>query len=520
MGVVLAACGGSTSSSSNNNSTTPVYGGSLTVLEDGSFAGGYASGLDPATNTTGGANITEQQAIFGGLFLIEANPDGSNAHIQPNQAQSYSMSADGKTLTIKLRPGIKFSDGTALDAAAVKFNIDRDDASTCSCKPTWVLAKTGVQVVDPLTVQINFAQPNTSIINAWPGSNVNWMISPTAVKNTPEDTLKVTPIGAGPFTVASDQLSSVLVAKKNPTYFKAPAPYLDQLTFKTIGGDQPAYTAIQAGQADAYEGMSTTPLIAQAQKDSHLQVASQPATSPYVIQLNTSIAPFNNLTAREAIYYATDFDSISKGLFQNEYPVSEYFVGPGGLFYHQTVPGYRTYDLAKAKALVQQLGGLTVNMGTLSAYVATKVMEALQTQWEQAGIKVTTEDYQLSPLITAFMGGKWQAMLQTAGAWDPAAGVGPAFRFTSASPFTGVKDPKLDALFTQAGALSDPTSRDTLYQQIGKYISDNAYAPFGLAFAPANIAVAGVHGDGLTTKIPALLVNSGVIWDTVWRAKS
>jgi peptide/nickel transport system substrate-binding protein len=64
----------------------------------------------------------------------------------------------------------------------------------------------------------------------------------------------------------------------------------------------------------------------------------------------------------------------------------------------------------------------------------------------------------------------------------------------------------------------DQDRRAQLYAQAGKYISDNAYAPFGLAFAPANLATKGVYGPGLTTKIPPLVVNSGVIWDEVWRA--
>ncbi len=82
-----------------------------------------------------------------------------------------------------------------------------------------------------------------------------------------------------------------------------------------------------------------------------------PSTSPYVIQLNTAIAPFNNLNAREAVYYATDVNLIDQRLFGNLHPVTEGFTAPNGLFYEQNVPGYRTYDLAKAKAAVQAAGG-------------------------------------------------------------------------------------------------------------------------------------------------------------------
>ncbi|HEX6467559.1 MAG TPA: ABC transporter substrate-binding protein [Streptosporangiaceae bacterium] len=525
MAALMAALLGAVACSQQGSSTgaspaggSPQRGGQVTVLEDAAFAGGWPTGLDPATNATGGANLSQMQAIYGGLFLLTANPDGSGAKITPNQAQSYEIADGGKTLRIKLRPGLKFSDGTPFDAKAVVTNFKRDMTSTCTCKPIWILAKDGIAQEGDDTVVLRFAQPTGAAIDNFPIANVNWIVSPTALQQMGEDKFRVNPVGAGPFKVVSNRLSSELVLQRNPNYFKPGLPYLDRLTFKSIGGDQAAYQALLAGQAQAYEGLTTVPLLDQATKNDRLTVTSQPPTSPYVIQLNTSIPPFNNEKAREAIYYATDFDAIAKGLFKGKYPVSQSFTAPGGLFYHQQVPGYRTYDLAKAKQLVQEIGGINITLGTLGAYVARQVNTALQTQWRQAGINVKIEDYQLNTLVQKFNSKKWTAMLQTAGAWDPAAGVGVAFRFNSNSPFTGVKDPKLDALLNQAAGEVDPAKRDALYMQSGKYISDKAYAPFGLAFAPANLATKGVSGPGLTTKIPSLAVNNGIIWDQVWNS--
>lgn len=515
----LAACGGQGGSTGNDAAAAgpPQRGGELTVLEATSFAGGWPSGLDPATNTTGGANISQNNAIYGGLFLLSANDDGTNAKLVPNQAESYQLLDGGLTLKIQLRPGIKFSDGTPFDADAVAFNFKRDSDSTCTCAPLWQLAPNGITTEGPLTVVVRFTQPNAAIVNNFPISNINWIVSPTALQKMGPDQFKLNPVGAGPFKVVSDQLSSALVLERNPTYFQPGLPYLDKLTFKSVGGDQPAYQTMLAGQAQAYEGMGTVPLIEQAKANSKFTVTTQPATSPYVIQLNTKTAPFDNELAREAIYYATDFQAISKGLFKGQYPVSEMFAGPGGLFYHPTVPGYRTFDLNKAKQIVQRLGGLSVTLGTLSGYVAEQVMTALQTQWQAAGINVHIESYQLATLVQAF-NGPWQSMLQTAGAWDPAAGVGVAFRFSSTSPFTGVSDPHLDDLLNQGAAIVDPAQRDAIYQEAAKYISDQAYAPFGLAFSTSNVATKGVYGPGLTTEIPSLAVNSGIWWDKVWRS--
>ncbi|WP_235999689.1 ABC transporter substrate-binding protein [Qaidamihabitans albus] len=494
----------------------PQRGGEITVLEDGSFAGGWPSGLDPATNTTGGANISQMSAIYGGLFLLRANDDGSHAEVRPHQAESYEMLDGGRTVKITIREGIRFTDGTPFDAEAVAFNFRRAVDAPCTCSPTWPLAENGITVEDERTVVLDFTRPYAAVINSFPASNVNWIASPSALEKLGEEQFKIKPVGAGPFTVVSNKLSSVLELERNPGYFKKDLPYLDRLTFKSIGGDQPAYQALLSGQGHAYEGLSTTPLLEQARSDDRLTVTVQPATSPYVVQLNTAAAPFDDRRAREAIYYATDFEAISEGLFKGLYPVSQTFTGPGGLFHRETVPGYRTYDPERARRIVDELGGLTVELGTLGSYVAQQVMTALQTQWRDAGISVSVDTYQLSTLVQQFNSGAWQAMLQTAGAWDPASGAGVGFRFSETSPFSGVADPQLEDLLNRAAATLDPTARAELYEQAGAHIADNAYAPFGLAFAPANLAVKGVHGPGLTTKIPPIVVNAGVIWEEVW----
>ncbi|HEV2780099.1 MAG TPA: ABC transporter substrate-binding protein [Actinophytocola sp.] len=517
--LVVAGCSGGAGAGGPEVTTGPPQrGGQLTVLEDASFSGSWPTGLDPATNTTGGANLPQMSAIYGGLFAITANDDGSGAKVEPNQAERYELADGGATVRITLREGIKFSDGTPLDAEAVVFNIRRNLDSPCTCRPVWPpLAQGGIATEGARTVVLRFTRPYAAVINAFPVANVNWIASPTALQKLGPDQFRIQPVGAGPFTVVSNKLNSELVLERNPTYFKDGLPYLDRLTFKSIGGDQPAYQALLAGQAQAYEGLTTTPLLNQAKANSALTVTPQPPTSPYVVQLNTKIAPFNDEKAREAIYAATDFEAVAKGLFAGQYPVSQMFTGPGGLFHHEKVNGYPAFDLERAKQLVRELGGLTVKLGTLSTYVAEQVNTALQTQWRAAGIDVEIETYQLSTLVQQFNGGTWQAMLQTAGAWDPAAGVGVGFRFLSTSPFSGVVDPELDKLLNDAAGTIDAAQREQLYVKAGERIADRAYAPFGLAFAPANLAVKGVHGPGLTTKIPPVIVNSSILWDKVWR---
>ncbi|OMQ14978.1 peptide ABC transporter substrate-binding protein [Modestobacter sp. VKM Ac-2676] len=497
--------------------TTPQRGGSMRVLEDAGFAGAWPTGLDPATNTNGSATSNQMQAIFGGLFLLRSDDDGSNAEVVGNQAESGTLSEDGRTLTITLHEGIEFSDGTPMDAEAVIWNFERASASPCTCAPRWVLREEEpFTSPDPLTVEVHLDQPNAAILNGFPATNVNWIASPTAFDELGADRFMIEPVGAGPFTVVSNQPSTELQLARNPDYFVEGQPYLDELTFTTIGGDQPAYQALLAGQADVYEGMTSPAIIDQAAANPQLQTTMQPGTSPYLVQMNTRIAPFDDQRAREAIYLATDWEAINEGLFGGEPTIVQGFTTPVDLFYQPTTPGYRTYDLEAAEELVAELGGLTVQLDTPAIQTATQITTALQTQWEEAGIDVELVTFPGSSLIQRLTSGEWQSVIGTAGAWDPAVGTGVAFRFESTSPYTGVEDPQLDDLLDQAVATTDYDERDELYQEIAQYISDNAYGTFGFAFAPTNVSVDGVHGPGLTTKIPSLSVNTVVPWHEVW----
>jgi peptide/nickel transport system substrate-binding protein len=502
-----SASGTSSTSSSSGTSGTPKPGGSLTVLELGGYAGAWPAGLDPATNTNGAADQDQMNSIFGQMFQLT-----EGGKLKPDLATSATPKDAGKTWVITLRSGLKFADGTPLDATAVVKNWKRDVATPCTCKPILPPVKS-ITAPSPTTVQITMAAPDGAFQNQLLVANLNWVASPTALQKMGEQAFKIKPVGAGPFQVVSDTLSNTLALTKNPNYWESGRPYLDNLTFKATADDEAALEALQSGGAQAYDGMSTPSLVKTYK--SHFTTTEQPATSPYDIQLNTSAPPFNNKNARLAIYYATDTALIDQKLFGNQFQVVQGFTAPGGLFYYPNVPGYPTYDLNKAKQLVKQLGGLNVNLFTLGSPVNQNFMVALQQLWKQAGINASIHLYSLAGLIQQFDTKKWQAALQTAGAWDPAAGVGLGFRFLSQSPFSGVHDPKLDGLILGGQGVVDPSARNKLYQQAAQYIAANAYGPFLFPLASWNVAVRGVQGPGLTTVIPSVVVNTPPLWQDV-----
>src|SRR5579875_2013 len=343
--------------------------------------------------------------------------------------------------------------------------------------------------------------------------------SPTAVQKEGPRTFARYPVGAGPFTVVSDSYNSELVVRKNPRYWEAGHPYLDQITFKSAGSDEAAIEALLAGQGQVYENMSTTTLINQAQQ--HLQVENNLGTSPYDLQLNTAVPPFNNPKARQAIYAATGFAPILKAVFGTRYPLTEGFTGPGGICHESAVPGYQGYDPALARKLAAEsgLGKVTFTLGTInSSAAAVETTKALRAEWAQVGIHAAIRPYNLLSLVPAFAedhGRPWQAMVQTAGAFDPASGAGAGLRFDSASPFSGVHDPHLDWLLSRARSYTSLATRCKYYREAAAYIAENYYGPFCFSLNPANVSAKGTGGPGLTSTLPAVVVAPAIPWEDV-----
>ncbi|MGO2110073.1 MAG: ABC transporter substrate-binding protein [Pseudoclavibacter sp.] len=536
----------------------------MTVLLDAGFAGGWATGLDPATSNSTGANLPQNGSIFGGLFTVEADPDGANARLVPNQAESFEWSDDELEVTITLREGITFSDGTPMDAEAVLWNWIRQLNSGSTGAPTvdfdtsidpqehseefmdslWaalpedvdrdrVMSHLGTfQIVDDLTLEVHLASVNGAFMNSFPGSNFNNIASPSAYEELGAQQFSVTPVGAGPFIVTENRQNERLSLEKNPNYFKEGLPYLDTLNFQSISGDQVLYQTLTSGQGDVIEGMSSTDLLTEAENNPGVEVHHGAPTSPYVVQLNTRQAPFDDKRAREAIYYATDFDAINEGLYNGESEISQSFTGSGGLFHEPEVEGYREYDPEKAAELVAELGGIDVELGTIETGMARPVATALQTQWQEAGMTVSLDAKPLGDIITKFTTGDWNSMLQTAGAWDPSTGIGVQIRFGSTSAYSGTPLPEgaesvsdavdrdllspLDEALRASIATVDEAERAAAYQEVAKIISDEAYGPFGIAFTPAQVVRPGVHGPGLDEPIPSFVVNTAVLYDRVW----
>jgi peptide/nickel transport system substrate-binding protein len=476
--------GASTGGAGGTSSAAPAHGGSLTVLV---VASGLATwpNLDPLASGT--ANADYRNAIFGEMF--HQNADGT---VVPALAKSIDVSSDGLTVTIGLRGGVKFSDGTPLDAAAVVSNYQRDldPANACQCIGTFRTVKDVKASGD--SVMLTLSAPMPAFSEAVIDSALNWIASPAALAKEGKG-FGTDPVGAGPFTVSSDDPSQKLVLAANPNYYVKGEPYLSQLTFQSVGNDQSAYSALQSGSAQLVEGITTQQLLTQAK--SQFTVVPLPVTSVWQLTFNTLAPPLNNPVAREALAYATDAQALDQGLFGGQDKLAQEPVGSNAAFHVASVPGYKGYDLDKAKTLVKQLGGLTVSMQGSPSSAGGAMMAALQSMWAKAGIKVSKISQLALPQLTAnFTSRNWQVDVGFSGAADPSLGLGLGFFFSSKGPDSGVADPSLDALITKAATEMDQAQRAADYKAVYEKLWANTYGDFLFENPSFNVQASSVTG--------------------------
>jgi peptide/nickel transport system substrate-binding protein len=488
MALVAAAAPASASQSSSRPASAKQASpkGSLKVT----ITGGEWPNLDPALDNEDALDSQQLNAIYGGLFDF-----GPKGKIIPDEASGYKISSGGLTVDIFIRPGVTFSNGDPLTAEDVATSINRVllPANGCICDSDFA-AVTSVTASGPSTVVLTLSRPFAPIIEAFDDTGPNWTVDPAALASEGTTSYGQDPVGAGPFMVSHNVANSSLELTANPRYWRKGYPLLKNLTFLSVGSDQSAYSALEAGQAQVASLIGTIPLIKQVMHSGgDVRVLNFPATFYEFVSLNETIAPFNNIKAREALYYATDSQALTTHLYGGLFKPVESATAQGETFYLPKVPGYRTYDLAKAKALVKQLGGLTVTLTTtMNTQFWSTEAEALQSMWQAAGIKVNIALTDLEEVLAQLKSNNWEALDSNWGGTDPAIAM-PTY-FASNGPFTGIHDTTLDNLMNQAAETSNYATRLSLYKKVAERMSAQAEAPFFYTKTLYSFALKSVQG--------------------------
>src|SRR4030088_2056918 len=250
-------------------------------------------------------------AIFDTLTYLD-----DKAVPQPKLALSWTHSDDFKTWTFKLRPGVKFHDGTPFNAEAAKANFDRqkDPANKCRCA-FYIAGIHDVQAPDELTLVYNLTDPavNLPAILTIQSSN-NVIQSPTAWKTRGDDYNR-NPVGTGPYILKSWTAGDRMVLEKNPDYWNKGHPYLDRIVLKPSPDAQSRSASLRSGEADNIWDNAADPHNIQTyRKDPKMTVHTYAGSGAVVAAFNTKVAPFDDVRVRQALGMAIDRKKMSEGI--------------------------------------------------------------------------------------------------------------------------------------------------------------------------------------------------------------
>ena len=317
--------------------------------------------------------------------LFKPNAEGS---VDPWLLESYEMNKDALTYTFHVRKGITFSDGTVLDAAAVKWNLDH--YLQVGAKVAALLSSIkSVEVLDDYTVQLHLSTWSSILPYAF-SRECGYMYSPTYFKEHGKEWCDQHPCGTGPFVMTEWNYD---VSKK----FKARSDYwggkvnLDSVEYIIYTDPLVAQAALRSGEIDAYLAPDAETAKSLAASGIDIKTCSVKASS-YMLCFNslnqTGDDPTGILEVRQAICHAIDFNALVEAVWGNFAQVRNQF-GVGKHFYSDSVKGY-DYDPKKAKAMLVAAGypnGFEIDLKTEDSSALVNSATIIQQYLAEVGIK-------------------------------------------------------------------------------------------------------------------------------------
>ncbi len=322
------------------NAAAPKRGGTLRFAR--SIA---ATTLDPA-NTIIAGDIYTLDKIFEPLFVT--SPAGQ---LIPWLASSYTVTADHKTFTFALRPGVKFSDGKPLVADDVVFSINRSRTNSAGPLSFLDFAIASIEAKSTDSVVFKLSQPWAPFL-----SDISVFanaILPANFGGQSEKNFFNNPVGTGPFMLSGfTPDASSLTLKRNPTYWRTGKPYLDSVEFVYVDNDNQRVLQAQGGEVDIIDTVPPAD-VASLRNSSGLSVELFPAWQVDLLVMNEKLPQFADRHVRRAITYAIDRPAlVHAASFGTAAPGGSFF--PPSLQYYSPSTPVLSYSLKKAQAELAQ----------------------------------------------------------------------------------------------------------------------------------------------------------------------
>jgi peptide/nickel transport system substrate-binding protein len=419
--------------------------------------------------------------------------------VEPCLAESYEISDDLLTYTFSLRPGVVFHDGTPLKASDVKYCLDRVSFAEESGWLSLFTAVESTEAPDDNTFVLHVKEP-------WAPMLANMAlfaasIYPEAAHTAQGPDLFENPIGTGPFVFESWQKGAAITLKKNPNYWIAGQPYLDEVTFSVVADANTRVIQLQGGDMDI---ASDAPFsqIDSLDADENIDVLVAPVGRVDYVAINHTRPPFDDIKVRQALNYAVDKEAIIQAVLYGKAQVAQSAL-PRMRFWNEEIEPY-PYDPEKAKQLLSEssaAGGFSTTLGvTAGEPVDGAVATILKDQLAAVGVEVEIYEQEGATLyVDTFQGMNYDLVIQyhTTDTVDASQ----ITRYAMASRadgtgalWTGYINPRIDELAKQALAEQDPDKRQEMYYEIQKLGFDDAFILY-LYFPDSRTAIrTGING--------------------------
>jgi peptide/nickel transport system substrate-binding protein len=403
---------------------------------------------------------------------------GPNLQPQPQLAESFDMSADGRQLKLTVRQGVQFHTGRELTADDVKWTLMRlktDPVVATTGFYTQIGPLSGVDTLDKYNLVLKSDDP-------WPGIYdllvLMSVVDPVTMQGP---NAKTQPVGTGPFTFGEWVQGDHLRLAKNTNYWNAGHPYVDEIIFQIYNDAQAMATAVEAG---ALHVGNKPPLVdaARFQQDSRFQVlAAQTGGTRYSFVFNVLAPPTDNQKLRQAMLYALDRQRIVDSVLKGFGVTGDLPFAASSPAFDATRDKHYTFDLDRAKALLGESGvadaSLDFNYSAVSPEWAG-IAQVYQSDLGKIGIKLN-----LKPVDPVSLNAEVRQHTYT-GIWTgqvPLGQISPtqqAFNpfYSPVVPFSGFKTDKLVELNQALQHEVDSTKQKQVYADWSDYILDQAFA--------------------------------------------
>jgi peptide/nickel transport system substrate-binding protein len=399
--------------------------------------------------------------------------------IVPQLATGYEWSADSKTLTIKLRTDVTFHDGEKMDAAAVKFNLERHKTMQGSQRSGELRPLASVDVVDPATVRLNLSVPFTPLLAALTDRS-GMMVSPKAAQAGGAN-FGTRPVCSGPFRFVERVAQDRIVFEKFANYWNKAAINIDKVIYTAVPDATVRLANLRAGQFDFIERVASSDIESVA-KDKKLKSSRITGIGYTGITINVGKSDQSQKNplgkdprVREAFELSLDRQGLAQVVMDNEAMTGNQWVAPTNTYYAKSVPLPKR-NVERARALLKEAGvtnpSFTLMTGTNSE--AQRLALVVQAMSRDAGFDVKIQATEFATSLNLADKGDYDAyVLAWSGRPDPDGNLYSFHGCKQPLNYAGYCSAEVDELLNKSRALREPAERRKVFEQIAaKVVKD------------------------------------------------